>query len=285
MSPSVRFFFFFVVVSSLLLGRTSLAAQAFCSEVFTSHLSYHYFFNPTSESLPYQYSGRVEAEVTRLEALGYKEALRNDVVDGGVRDALFIIRDFEVARNPVAFEFVTALQLERVALKKIYNLSDNTYFELSRLTLGILEVETFFGRSPKYHLKENLPEVVSLLKWVLRGKQTPNSRGLTQIKIVPEAIARYYGVKKEDLADPYVAAIATMGYLAEALPWLRNLQRKYNPDSMNPENFYDHLIYIYSGRVIQILQNTSTPERNIYISRMVRRKSSLGIFYTTEPVR
>lgn len=98
---------------------------------------------------------------------------------------------------------------------------------------------------------------------------------------MPDDISKYYKFKREELSDPYIAAIATMGHLIEALPWLRNLSRKHNPDSINQDNFYDHLIYIYSGRVSQIINNTSTPERNIYIKRMRDRKPTLGIFYST----
>ena len=101
-----------------------------------------------------------------------------------------------------------------------------------------------------------------------------NSRGLTQIKNVPEAIQKEYGIKKTELDIPENAAIATMGFLAAALVELK-VKARNNPD-INSDNQYDYLHYIYMGRPSEITEGTATPNKNIYYRQI--REAGEGLF-------
>jgi hypothetical protein len=168
-------------------------------------------------------------------------------------------------RNSTTTTFVTTLDAEKERLMEIYNLDNDEYNELARLSFGILGNESNFGRSPRYKVKEALPWVVSLLKgdWF---DTTSNSRGPTQIKTVPALIAQHYGVTKQSLSRPEHAAVATLGFLAQSLSELKN--REHHHPGITPYNRMDYLHYIYMGRVSEITRGTATPERNIYYRNM-----------------
>lgn len=269
----------YILIFVLWCFNFALAEDGFSCPDILNELSYENFFiDPSSDQFSYQYEARLELQKTILEDLGYEE-YQGQNLSNSVTDALFFIGDHELSLSPVVFEFVTALQIERLNLQKIYGLSSQTYFELAKLTLGILEVETHFGQSPRYYIKELVPGLVTFLKKISGRRPSPNSRGLTQIKLIPKQISEHYGFTKDELANPYKSAIATMGYLAEALPWLRNLVAKYETDSVTSQNFYDHLIYLYSGRSSQIIQNLSTPDQNMYIRKLRELKPSLVIYF------
>lgn len=189
------------------------------------------------------------------------------------RKTVFYINDFE-RRNSISLRFVNQLSKEKSRLMKLYRLDNDEYNELARLAFGILGNESDYGRSFKYHVKESIPLVVALLKG--EGFNTAqNSRGLTQIKKVPALIEKEYGTKKEDLGVPEHAAVATLGFLADALMELK-VKARLNPD-INSENQYDYLHYIYTGRPSEITERTATPEQNIYLRQIKEAAAGLLI--------
>lgn len=176
-------------------------------------------------------------------------------------------------RNEVSMRFVNALSREKARLMKLYNLDNDEYNELAKLAFGILGNESDYGRSFKYHVKESVPFVVALLKG--NGLDTSrNSRGLTQMKRIPTLVAREYGISKSELGGPENAAIATMGFLADALVELKAKAR--HNQSINSDNQYDYLHYIYMGKAREITEGTATPEKNIYLRQI--RAAGEGLF-------
>ncbi len=176
-------------------------------------------------------------------------------------------------RNEVSTRFVNALSTEKEKLMKLYRLDNDEYNELAKLAFGILGNESDYGRSFKYHVKESVPLVVALFKG--NGLDTSaNSRGLTQMKRVPTLIAKEYGITKSELGEPEKAAIATMGFLADALVELKAKARK-NPD-INSDNQFDYLHYIYMGKAKEITEQTATPEKNIYLRQI--REAGEGLY-------
>lgn len=189
------------------------------------------------------------------------------------RVTVFYINDSS-RRNSVSQRFVNKLTTEKKKLMELYRLDNDEYNELAKLAFGILGNESDYGRSFKYHVKESIPFVVAMLKG--EGLDTSkNSRGLTQIKKVPALIEKEYGTKKEDLGDPEHAAVATLGFLADALVELKAKMR-FNPD-INSENQYDYLHYIYTGRSKEITGRTATPDKNIYLRQIKEASEGLLI--------
>lgn len=212
--------------------------------------------------------------------------------------------DTEVART-----FMQTLDNEKEKLMRLYNLDNDDYNRLARLAFGILGQESRFGTHWRYHLKEGIPSGVAYLKQykgifkssyqkamsegfkegfkefvlkrlVLDGQllmghinTSQNSRGPTQIKKVPEKIAQNYGVTKETLDRPEHAAVATLGFLAEALVELK-AKEKFHPD-INGTNRHHYLHYIFMGRSQEIVKGTATPELNIYYQNL--QKFMLGV--------
>ncbi len=168
-------------------------------------------------------------------------------------------------RNSVSIEFVAALDREKEKLMRIYKLENDDYNELARLSFGILGNESQFGQSQRYWIKEQFPWLVALLKG--EGFDTSsNSRGPTQIKKVPKLVAEHFGVTKESLIKPEHSAVATLGFLAEALNELK-VRERHHPD-ITPYNRFEYLHYIYTGRHLEIDRATATPEQNIYYRNM-----------------
>jgi hypothetical protein len=169
-------------------------------------------------------------------------------------------------------DFLAALDREKATLMRLYDLDNDDYNELVRMSFGILGNESDFSTSSRYWIKESLPWLVSLMKG--EGFDTSsNSRGPTQIKAVPQIIAQHYGVTKSTLHLADHAAVATLGFLAQSLQELRNRER-HHPD-ITPYNRLDYLHYIYMGRASEITRGTATPERNIYYRQMREIADSL----------
>lgn len=101
-------------------------------------------------------------------------------------------------------------------------------------------------------------------------KTTFNSRGPTQIKRIPRKIKEEYGYVKEDLNDPYISAIATMGFLAQSLKQLNNYK-------IPRSEYLNYLHYIYMGSVSQIKNKTATPNKNIYLRNIRKYMSEVDI--------
>lgn len=169
-------------------------------------------------------------------------------------------------------DFISTLDREKATLMRLYDLDNDDYNELVRMSFGILGNESNFSTSSKYWIKESFPWLVSLLKG--EGLDTSsNSRGPTQIKTVPQLIREHYGVSKSTLHRAEHAAVATLGFLAQSLQELKNRER-HHPD-ITPYNRLDYLHYIYMGRSSEISRGSATPERNIYYRQMREIADSL----------
>lgn len=178
-------------------------------------------------------------------------------------------------RTEDALKFVATLDREKETLMKLYSLENDDYNELARMAFGIMGNESSFGESLKYKIKEKLPLLVSLAKGELFDTSS-NSRGPTQIKTIPKLIAEHYKFSKDELQKPENAAVATLGFLAQAMVELRAKER-FHPE-INPENRFDYLHYLYMGRHSEITQGTATPELNIYLRQLKEYAQTLEQF-------
>lgn len=208
------------------------------------------------------------------------------------------------SKSETAAVFVETLNNAEVQarLMKLYSLDNEVYQRLFSLSLGILGAESKYGSSPKYWIKERFPWLVSSLKEYRdaddKNKKklmdalvlgvghetvdffdrsydgddylpflfdvTENSRGPTQIKFLPEKLQQMFPeIDKSNLYIGANAAIATMAYLAEALPRMRHIAR-INQCELPSETEIEHLVYVYTGRVGEIVHCTATLEQNIY---------------------
>jgi len=182
-------------------------------------------------------------------------------------------------QTKTAVSFMSEIDDKKEEIIKLYKITDSEYNELSKLAFGILGNESQFGQSKKYYIKEALPWVVALIKG--NGIDTSrNSRGPTQIKTIPKKIAEKYDVEKEDLTDPKKAAVATMGYLAEALEELKAKESSH-PD-ITPENRYNYIHYIYMGKSKEITEATATPMKNIYFKQILNFNEGLEVYEKVE---
>ncbi len=140
------------------------------------------------------------------------------------------------------------------------------------MAVGILGRESRFYESPRYRFKEAFPWAVHVMK-IMRAAATGaavdlNSRGPTQIKIVPKRIASQYGVTVDNLHKPENAALATMGYLIEALTELKSRVKHQHLDYINESNYVDYLPYIYFGSTRRLINGDAHPQSNLYVSEM-----------------
>lgn len=178
--------------------------------------------------------------------------------------------------------FIQALAVNKEDLQKMLKVSGEEYTLLAHLSVGILGRETLFGESSRYKLKEAAPWVVSLAKVmrsVATGKEmNANSRGLTQIKILPEAVAEKYGITPDNLDVPENAAIATMGYLINALKQLKTRIKTYHLDHITPERYADYLPYIYFGRSKALIEKTAIPEQNNYVQALKKYMAMIEVY-------
>lgn len=178
--------------------------------------------------------------------------------------------------------FVNALETEKQTLMSLYSASSQDYNLLAHMAMGILGRESNFFQSGRYQLKETFPWLVRGLKIVeakVKNKNlSPNSRGPTQIKTVPDLIAQHYQIQSEELANPESAAVATMGFLIEALTELRNRAKNNNLDFITPETYVDYLPYIYFGQSKAISNRTATPEKNLYVRSMKNHMKKFELF-------
>ncbi|WP_417335109.1 hypothetical protein [Halobacteriovorax marinus] len=182
-------------------------------------------------------------------------------------------------QTKTAVQFMGEIDSRKSEITKLYNLTDHEYNELSKLAFGILGNESQFGESSRYHVKEALPWLVAIAKG--NGTNTSmNSRGPTQIKKVPPKIAKKYGVTKENLTDPKKAAVATMGFLAQALDELKAKER-FHPD-INADNRFDYIHYIYMGKSREITKATATPMKNIYFKQILNFNKGLEVYEKIE---
>ena len=180
--------------------------------------------------------------------------------------------------------FIQALSLHKSELQMFYKIDGDEYNLLAHMAIGILGRESLFFKSLRYQMKETAPGLVRLAK-ILRyvfsdtnASLTDNSRGPTQIKIVPYTINRAYGIDPEELYVADNAAIATMGFLIEALGELKRRVVKNNLDFVTPATYVDYLPYIYFGSTRALIKKTATPETNLYVKDMKKYMKWVALY-------
>lgn len=187
--------------------------------------------------------------------------------------------------------FVEALVKHKADLQELYGVHGEEYNLLATMAVGILGRESLFFTSTRYQLKETFPSMVKLMKVVqlyLDGRDgdiSANSRGPTQIKIVPEKIAEIYRFDSGSLYIPENAALATMGFLIEALGELKRRIKVNNLPHINPTNYVDYLPYIYFGGTRALVNKTATPDRNIYVQDMKRYMTWIQMYQRDQNLR
>jgi hypothetical protein len=161
--------------------------------------------------------------------------------------------------------YVETLQNEKENLMRLLSLENDEYNMLAQFSFGVLAVETNYGKNIKYRIKNKIPYVISIFKG--NGLDTSsNSRGPTQIKIIPESVEIAYKLTKRNLSKPENAAVATLAFGAQTLTELRNYAQDF--ETLTEENLLDYLYYIYNGRRNELKNGTATPQRNLAIQKI-----------------
>lgn len=82
-----------------------------------------------------------------------------------------------------AYKFAKALNSNRNLFIDKYNLNDKQFADFSKFAINQAALESKLGTTIKYKIKNNVPDwFLHFGKELFRGKDSPNSRGLTQIK-------------------------------------------------------------------------------------------------------
>lgn len=180
------------------------------------------------------------------------------------------------------FRFLETLGQAKNELIQLYGIHGQEYNLLAQMAVGILGRETKFFESTKYRIKEKIPGLVSLSKSIVafvKNKETnSNSRGPTQIKTIPKKIHDRYGFETDQLANPRNAALATMGFLINALQELKLQVRVKKLTYITQDKIVDYLPYIYFGSWKAIYNQTATPETNLYIKAMKKYMSWVQVY-------
>ncbi len=226
------------------------------------------------------YEQKLEYKISFIESLGYQPWVwgQSDCSDCSI---MILPLKYSMHTNEV-MEFANTIAKEKRNLLQIYHSDSQEYNLLAVMAMGILGRESVFFQSPRYKIKESAPWLIQIAKYanyyIHDKKVLPNSRGPTQIKIVPALIEKFYGITPDNIHEPKNAALATMGFLIEALRELK--QRAYNRhlEFISAETYVDYLPYIYFGGARQLIKRTATPEKNIYIRDMKKYISRVQIY-------
>jgi len=136
---------------------------------------------------------------------------------------------FEVLKEEIKTEkvqaFLKALESSQTEMIQLYKIDAQEYALLAHMAVGILGRESIFFTSWRYHVKKDMPWMVSLIKtvrtYLSTQKVSQNSRGPTQIKVIPQKVEEAFEFTEEDLDIPENAARATVGILIENLRELK----------------------------------------------------------------
>ncbi len=173
--------------------------------------------------------------------------------------------------NDTAKSFAKTLEDKKLELMTKLGLTSDEYNMMAELAFGIAERETKFGDSKKYKLKESANWGVSLVKW-LKGDNSTNSRGLTQMKLGNYTdketleFLKEYGITEDNLSDPEKSAIATVIVLRSMYKnELPNLKEKMKSNDISDS---EALMYLWNGKRREIVNGTATPDKNLYIAHI-----------------
>lgn len=182
--------------------------------------------------------------------------------------------------------FLQTLSAEK---KNVLNLYKGTRFEvtsqeynlLAQMAFGILGQESRFFGHWKYFIKRNSQRAIREYKeWKAERKgqeALANSKGPTQIKNVPDAIADFYKIQETELWQAKPAAVATIGFLIEALHELKSRAANNNWEFVTKNTYVDYLPYIYFGGVKKLRERTATPDKNIYVQNMKKQMKKVVV--------
>lgn len=131
--------------------------------------------------------------------------------------------------NENMHQFINGVNSMRNDMMKKYHLSDNDWANISKQAVNLTGVESKNGTSVRFWVKKHLPDgFLRLTQKLTRGKVSPISRGLTQIKVYPgqkdlNKIYSSYGINEDTLkGSPTLQGKATI------------LKLLYNQQSMKP---------------------------------------------------
>jgi hypothetical protein len=238
------------------------------------------------------------------------------------RPITLLTTDKELSQSPIVKTYLHTLEREKEKMMKVFSLDNDDYNDLAQVAFGILGNESSFGKeepvtfaameyfgikpakmSPmalslsitggmmltggvttsKLKIKESNQWAIDFIKWC-KGENSTNSRGLTQIKQLDPSITNNFPeINLDNLTDPKNAAIATMGYLAQALKELKakrekNLQSGSGPQFSRDE-MIDYIGFIYQGRAKSLTSSTNpaNPDKSKYITSLKHHISKLEI--------
>ncbi len=195
----------------------------------------------------------------------------------------------EDSENKDLVEFINTIQESKFDIVNLYNSDPQEYNLLAHMALGILGNESSFFQNWRYKVKSQTQGAITAAKVVKKidpiklftiglfaplelaeayGKASPNSKGPTQIKNIPDKISSKYNIVETDLWIAKNAARATMGYLIEALAQLKRTTKNNNLSFITTEHYIDYLPYIYFGKSKMIREGSATPDKNIYVQNM-----------------
>lgn len=239
------------------------------------------FYKAMAASSP-AFENQVQKERQQLESYGFHkwEWLKNDCSNC----ELYILTNAVELRTEKVQLFVQALGLHKSELQMLYKIHGAEYNLLAHMAVGILGRESEFFTSTRYQFKENFPVLVRIAKIIrhmIDGSEknvSNNSRGPTQIKVVPKKVAAAYGITPDDLHIPDNAAIATMGFLIESLNELKRRIPLNKLENVTPETYVDYLPYIYFGSSGALVKKTATPDKNLYVQAMKHYMSWVEVY-------
>ena len=175
-------------------------------------------------------------------------------------------------------KYVQSVVNNKKYIQKEFNLSSDEYNRIAELALGIAQQESKYGTSIRYKGKEKGKGLISLYKSILKGglKEgfAATSHGITQIKYASDnsRMQQFYNkhnINYETLRDPEVAALATIGRLAQIYrDEVRGGLGSFTDANGNPMNMEDVLLYKYNGRHAHVNSGNANPANNEYLNNI-----------------
>jgi len=155
---------------------------------------------------------------------------------------------------------------------KKYNLSDDQWAELSKQGYNLAGVESAYGQSIRYKVKKYTPDsILNIEKRILRGEDSPNSRGLSQIKFNPKdnKIYESFGITENNTKNnPFNQGRATMIKLAEVNKGLGHYHWKDGSDMTDTEA---RAIVWNRGRVTDYANENNGKNASGYVKKYYNR--------------
>jgi hypothetical protein len=173
-------------------------------------------------------------------------------------------------RTDITENFLSTLSSYKKKIMELYEVTNTEYNKLSMMAFAIMGRESSFGLGLRYNVKSSCNWCVRIARFMNEG--TSNSlmgevsKGLTQIKVVPDKITERFKITNDDLGNPKFAAIATLGFLIESMQELKKrIQSSKNSEEftlhyITDNNMYDYIPYIYTGRIRKLYDTEKPPE-------------------------